>query len=155
MNVVRVRARLRSLMLAAAVAAVAAWPVGVAAQDEGVDAASDEVGGARLSLDDARRILAQAPPQGATPEREADYWLERQRAAFTVGDGAARIAALRRLVELTAKPDQASPYIGYLWREIWRNGSQSEAMEMGEKLVDDKSLGTAARPAYLLQRGGG
>lgn len=154
MSVVRARARLRSLMLAAAVAAVVAWPVGVAAQDEGVDVASDEVGSARLSLDDARRILALAPPQGATPEREADYWLERQRAAFTVGDGAARIAALRRLVELTAKPDQASPYIGYLWREIWRNGSQSEAMEMGEKLVDDKSLGTAARAAYLVQLGG-
>jgi hypothetical protein len=73
-SAVRARVRLRSLMLAAAVATVAAWPVASSRRTRR-DAASDEVGSARLSLDDARRILALAPPQGAKPEREADYWL--------------------------------------------------------------------------------
>ena len=46
-----------------------------------------------------------------------------------------RIEALRRLVSLTEAPDKLSPYLRNLWRELWRYGNQTEALEMGESLV--------------------
>jgi CHAT domain-containing protein len=104
---------------------------------------------ARLTPDEALRTLAEpAPPPGTPAEQEIAYLLRRQQASFTVGNGEARIAALRRLVTLTTTPDKLSPYAGYLWREIQRNGNQTEAMEMGERLAEDKRSSAQSRALY-------
>ena len=52
-----------------------------------------------------------------------------------MGDAAIRLDALRRLVSLTEAPDKLSPYIRSLWREEWRYGNQTKALELGESLV--------------------
>ena len=77
-------------------------------------------------------------PNASRPQ-QVDYYQRRERAAFTLGEAAARIEALRRLVALTETPDKPSPYVSYLWRELWRFGSQTEALEMGEALVSHRA----------------
>jgi CHAT domain-containing protein len=94
-----------------------------------------EESGPRLSEEEARRILAEEPAPGAARKEQVEYLLRRERAAFTLGLAAIRIDALRRLVSLTGAPDSLSPYVGYLWREEWRYGNQTEAFALGESLV--------------------
>jgi tetratricopeptide (TPR) repeat protein len=64
-----------------------------------------------------------------------------------------RIDALRRLVELTTTPDKPSPYIAYLWRELWRYGNQTEALEMGDTLVRHRGITPEQRIAWTVNLG--
>ena len=107
------------------------------AQEEPPDEIQDS--GPRLGEEEARRILAQQLAPNASRPQQVDYYQRRERAAFTLGEAAARIEALRQLVPLTEAPDKLSPYVGYLWRELWRYGSQTEAVEMGEALVSHRA----------------
>ena len=91
--------------------------------------------GPRLGEKEARRILAEELAPGASRQQQVEYYLRRERAAFTVGDAAIRLDALRRLVSLTEAPDKLSPYIGSLWREEMRYGNLTKALELGESLV--------------------
>jgi len=91
--------------------------------------------GPRLSEEEARRILAEEPAPGASRQQQVEYYLRRERAAFTMGDAAIRLDALRRLVSLTEAPDKLSPHIGSLWREEMRYGNLTEALALGESLV--------------------
>jgi CHAT domain-containing protein len=152
-------ARARSSLRALAVSLVIGLPLALGpgnavAQDGARDgdegATLDGGAGARMTMEEARRVLAEPAPQGVPAAQEAPYWVRRQQAAYTVGDGETRIAALRRLVVLTTAPDKVSPFAGYLWREIQRNGNQTEALELGERLVDDKALPTQSRALFLI-----
>ena len=77
--------------------------------DSGLDdeepAEIEEIG-PRLSEEEARRILAEELAPGASNQQQVAYLLRRERAAFTVGDAAIRLDALRRLVSLTEAPDK-------------------------------------------------
>lgn len=108
-------------------------------------AALDTDGAARMSIDEARRVLALPLAPGTAREQAIACWTRRQQAAFTTGDGNARIEALRRLVVLTEATDTVSPFAGPLWREPYRNGNPTEALEYGERLVDDRRLTPASR----------
>lgn len=122
-------------LLAAAGLAIAV-PSSSFAQSDAAD--EIEEAGARLSEEEARRILASSLPAGASRQAQIDHYLARQRAAFTLGNSTERIAALRKLVELTDTPERISPHAGFLWRELVRYGNQTEAFELGESLVSDR-----------------
>jgi CHAT domain-containing protein/tetratricopeptide (TPR) repeat protein len=94
-----------------------------------------EESGPRLGEAEARRILSEELAPGASRQQQVEYYLRRERAAFTVGDAAIRIDTLRRLVSLTEAPDKFSPYLLSLWQELWRYGNQTEALGIGESLV--------------------
>ncbi len=94
-----------------------------------------EESGPRLGEEEARRILAEELVPGASRRQQVEHYLRRERAAFTMGDAAIRLDALRRLVSLTEAPDKLSPHIGSLWREEMRYGNLTEALELGESLV--------------------
>ena len=94
-----------------------------------------EESGPRLGEGEARRILAEELSPGASRQQQVEYYQRRERAAFTMGDAAIRLDALRRLVALTEAPDKLSPYIGSLWREEMRYGNLTKALELGEALV--------------------
>lgn len=146
--------RARSLFLALLVCAPLAFAPAPAAAQEGDESSTlDADAAARMTTAEARRVLAETAPQGPPPAQEIAYWLKRQQAAFTVGDGETRIAALRRLVVLTTAPDKISPYAGYLWREVQRYGNQTEALEMGERLVEEKTLLPESRALFLVYLG--
>ncbi len=125
-------------------------PANLHAQEE-----PDEIqeSGPRLGEEEARRILAEVFPPGATKHQQIEYFQLRERAAFTMGEALVRIDALRRLVELTSTPDKPSPYIAYLWRELWRYGNQTEALEMGETLVHHSGITPAQRIAWTVNLG--
>jgi CHAT domain-containing protein len=125
-------------------------PTIICAQEE-----PDEIqeNGSRLGEEEARRILAEALPSAATNQQRLEYFRRREKAAFTVGEAMIRIDALRRLVELTATPDKPSPYISYLWRELWRYGNQTEALEMGEALVRHRGITPEQRIAWTVNLG--
>ena len=137
----------RAMRMLLAAAMVAQCIVGHAQDLEESTAVDETV--VRLTPAEARSTLEQPLPQGATPQQEIAYLTKRQQAAFTVGDSAVRIAALRRLVELTSGPDRVSPYQGFLWRELWRYGNQTEAMQMGEALAENKALPPGRRASVL------
>ena len=63
----------------------------------------------------ARRKRAGSSRRTSRPsaphQQQVDYYMRRERAAFTVGDAAIRLEALRRLVQLTEAPDKLSPYV--------------------------------------------
>ena len=143
--------RILPTLLALAVLALGCPPA--RAQDDRADEAEDAGTGGRLSEAEARRVLATPLPAGATKPAQVDYYASRQRAAFTMGDSATRIDALRRLVALTAEPGKVSPYAGYLWREISRYGNQSEALEMGEALVRNRDATPLQRLIYQVDLG--
>jgi CHAT domain-containing protein len=134
-------------MLVCALLALATDLARAAEGDEGTLA---EEGAVRMSADEARRALAEPTPQGVSAADETAYWVKRQQAAFAVGDSGVRIDALRHLVVLTTRPDGISPYSGFLWRELQRNGNQTEALELGERLLAQKSLSPSAHLLYLL-----
>jgi CHAT domain-containing protein len=140
----------RCAMIFAIAAFVIPIPTIIRAQEE-----PDEIqeSGPRLGEEEARRILAEALPPSATNQQQIEYFQRRERAAFTMGEAMARIDALRRLVELTATPDKPSPYIAYLWRELWRYGNQTEAMEMGETLVHHRGITPEQRIAWTVNLG--
>jgi CHAT domain-containing protein len=123
------------------------------AQDEADEIEEIEETGPRLSKEEARRILAEELAPGASRQQQVEYYQRRERAAFTLGEAAVRIEALRRLVALTEAPDKLSPYIGYLWRELWRYGNQTEALEMGEALVRHPSVTPQQRITWLVNLG--
>ena len=116
------------------------------AQEEPPDEIQDS--GPRLGEEEARRILAQQLAPNASRPQQVDYYQRRERAAFTLGEAAARIEALRQLVPLTEAPDKLSPYVGYLWRELWRYGSQTEAAGDGRGARESPCSHTPAAP-YL------
>jgi len=134
-------------MLVFASLALATGPARAGEGDEGV---LGEERAVRMSPEEARGVLAEPAPQDVPPEEEKAYWVKRQQAAFALGDSRLRIEALRRLVVLTTRADGNSPYSGYLWRELQRNGNQTEAMELGERLVAEKSLPPTAHLLFLL-----
>jgi hypothetical protein len=123
------------------------------AQDEADEIEEIEETGPRLSKQEARRILAEELAPGASRQQQVEYYQRRERAAFTLGEAAVRIEALRRLVALTEAPDKLSPFIGYLWRELWRYGNQTEALEMGEALVRHPSVTPQQRITWLVNLG--
>jgi hypothetical protein len=84
-----------------------------------------EESGPRLSAEEARRILGEELSPGALRQQQVEYYLRRERAAFTVGNAAIRIDTLRRLVSLAEAPDKFSPYLFALWQELWRYGNQT------------------------------
>ncbi len=127
--------------LFALVPATAAW-----AQDDRADEV--EEAGQRLTEAEAKRILATPLAPGATKPAQVEHYVARQRAAFTLGNSTERIAALRKLVELTAEPGKISPYAGYLWRELLRYGNQSEALELGESLANHRDATPEQRVIY-------
>ncbi|MFO7707257.1 MAG: CHAT domain-containing protein [Desulfobacterales bacterium] len=112
-----------------------------------------EESGPRLSEEEAHRILAEALAPDAPHQKQVEYFKRRERAAFTLGDAAARLDALRRLVTLTEPPDKISPFIAYLWRELWRYGNQSEALEVGESLVRNRSATPEQRVTWTVLLG--
>lgn len=109
--------------------------------------------GPRLGEKEARRILAEELSPGASRQQQVEYYLSRERAAFTLGDAAMRIDTLRRLVALTEAPDKLSPYVGYLWRELWRYGNQTEALELGESLVRHRAATPLQRVTFSVLLG--
>jgi tetratricopeptide (TPR) repeat protein len=140
----------RCAMIFAIAAFVIPIPTIIRAQEE-----PDEIqeSGPRLGEEEARRILAEALPPSATNQQQIAYFQRRERAAFTMGEAMVRIDALRRLVELTATPDKPSPYISYLWRELWRYGNQTEALEMGDTLVRHRGITPEQRIAWTVNLG--
>ncbi len=114
-----------ALLLMASLAMVI--PLPAQAQEE-----PDEIGesGPRLGEEEARRILAEELAPDASHQQQVEYYMRRERAAFTLGDAAVRIDALRRLVQLTGAPDKISPFALRLWRELWSYGNQTEALEL-------------------------
>ena len=145
-------------MIRAASAAIAlllacAGPVAFAA-DEALpeDSLLDEDQDARMGAAEARRILeAPLPTRGAPDEGEA--LVQRQRAAFALGDAPARTAALQRLVEATETREKPSPWAMPLWRELARTGNQTAALEMGEKLADDRRFSPVAQATIVAMLG--
>ncbi len=123
-----------ALLLMASLAMVI--PLPAQAQEE-----PDEIGesGPRLGEEEARRILAEELAPDASHQQQVEYYMRRERAAFTLGDAAVRIDALRRLVQLTGAPDKISPFALRLWRELWSYGNQTEALELGESLVSHRA----------------
>ena len=109
--------------------------------------------GPRLSEAEARRILAEELPPSAPHQQQVDYYMRRERAAFTVGNAAIRLEALRRLVSVTEAPDKVSPYVNYLWRELRNHGNQTEALELGESLLRHRSVTPMQRITYAVQLG--
>ncbi len=121
----------------------------VARGDDDEDDLPDLVGETvRMDAGEAKRVLAQALLAGAGKQAEINYLVRRQQAAYMAGDGAARIQALRRLVELTSDGGKTSRYLGFLWTEEWRNGNQSRALVLGEQLLNDASQTASQRAAY-------
>ena len=112
-----------------------------------------EESGPRLSAEEARRILAEELSPGALRQQQVEYYLRRERAAFTVGNAAIRIDSLRRLVSLTEAPDKFSPYLFALWQELWRYGNQTEALEIGESLVRHPAATPQQRITYIVLLG--
>jgi CHAT domain-containing protein len=112
-----------------------------------------EESGPRLSAEEARRILAEELTPGASRQQQVEYYLRRERAAFTVGNAAIRIDTLRRLVSLTEAPDKLSPYLLGLWGELWRYGNQTEALEIGESLVRHPAATPQQRITYTVLLG--
>jgi CHAT domain-containing protein len=112
-----------------------------------------EESGPRLSAEEARRILAEELAPGASHQQQVEYYLRRERAAFTVGNAAIRIDSLRRLVSLTEAPDKFSPYLFALWQELWRYGNQTEALEIGESLVRHPAATPQQRITYTVLLG--
>ena len=112
-----------------------------------------EESGPRLSAEEARRILAEELAPGASRQQQVEYYLRRERAAFTVGNAAIRIDSLRRLVSLTEAPDKFSPYLFALWQELWRYGNQTEALEIGESLVRHPAATPQQRITYTVLLG--
>ncbi len=143
---IRVAFALLSVLL---VLAGASWPA------RAQEATADEIEepGIRLTEVEAKRILAKPLAPDATREAQVEHYVQRQRAAFTLGDGAARIEALRKLTALTESPDRISPWAGYLWRELLRYGNQTEALELGESLVNHKAATPEQRLIYLSDLG--
>jgi CHAT domain-containing protein len=123
------------------------------AQDDHASETLDAEAGGRLTEAEAKRILATPLPPGATKAAQIEYYTNRQRASFTVGDSALRIDALRKLVTLTAEPGKVSPFAGYLWRELARYGNQTEALEMGEALVNNRDASPMQRLIYQVDLG--
>jgi len=109
--------------------------------------------GPRLSEAEARRILAEELSPSAPHQQQVDYYMRRERAAFTVGNAAVRLDSLRRLVSVTESPEKLSPYVNYLWRESWRHGNQTEALELGESLLRHRSVTPLQRITYAVQLG--
>jgi CHAT domain-containing protein len=126
----------------------AAW-----CQDENIEVASEEESGPRMSAVDAQKVLAETIAPGASPAEQIEYFRRRERAAFAAGRGDARIAALRKLVELSPTDTARGIWNGFLWREMWRSGNQAEALAFGEKLVEDPALATPQRASFLAQLG--
>jgi CHAT domain-containing protein len=125
-------------------------PANLHAQEEPDDI---EDSGTRLGEEEARRILAEILPPDATKQQQIQYYQRHERAAYTLGEAAIRIEALRRLVELTGEPGKPSPYQAYLWHELWRYGSQTEALEMGEALVHHRGITPEQRIAWTVDLG--
>jgi len=112
-----------------------------------------EESGPRLSEAEARRMLAEESSPSAPHQQQVDYYMRRERAAFTMGNAAIRLEALRRLVQLTEAPDKVSPHVNYLWRELRNHGNQTEALELGESLVRHRSATPLQRITYAVQLG--
>ena len=112
-----------------------------------------EESGPRLSAEEARRILAEELAPGASHQQQVEYYQRRERAAFTLGEAAVRIEALRRLVALTEAPDKVPPYLFALWQELFRYGNQTEAMEIGESLVRHPAATPQQRITYTVLLG--
>ncbi|MBK7658029.1 MAG: CHAT domain-containing protein [Betaproteobacteria bacterium] len=137
---------IRVLLALTALALALGHPAAARAQEDRAD--EIEEAGQRLTEAEAKRILATTLPAGATKQAQVDHYIARQRAAFTMGNTAERIAALRKLVELTSEPGKISPWAGYLWRELLRYGNQTEALEMGEALANHRDATPEQRLLY-------
>ena len=125
-------------------------PANLHAQEEPDDI---EERGPRLREDEARGILAEVLPPNATKQQQIEHFQRHERAAFTLGEASVRIDALRHLVELTGVPGKPSPYLAYLWKELWRFGNQTEALEMGEALVRHSGATVEQRIAWTVSLG--
>lgn len=93
----------------------------------------------------ARAVLAKVPPPESDRAASFAYWLERERAAFTVGSGRLRLEALRKLVEFAPDESTKLRWTGYLWREEWRHNNQTESLRIGEALAENPALPALAR----------
>jgi CHAT domain-containing protein len=114
------------------------------------DAYGDEDAAPRIGAEEARRIMAQPLPSPDLPAaQQGEILVRRQQAAFALGDAPGRIAALERLVALTERKDQPSPWALPLWRELARTGNQTAALEMGERLAEDARFSPHARATTL------
>jgi CHAT domain-containing protein len=122
--------------------------------DDDSPAVADEGDSKRLTPEDAAKVLAlPAPAATASRKDQVAFHERRQQAAFTAGDAAARIESLRRLAELTEERDKPSKWTSYLWREMSRNGNQTEALELGEKLVADSRYPVRVRALHRVRLG--
>ena len=147
------RTALAPILCALALAAATAPFTPVAAQETALDAAPADDDTQRMPLAEGARIMALTLPENAPKKVQVDYWLLRQRAAFTVGNSGARLEALRKLVELTTEQGKHSPYVGYLFNEEWRSGNQTKALELGENRLEDPLIGESERATTAAQIG--
>jgi CHAT domain-containing protein len=120
------------------------------AQDD-PEPALDEEGQTGAAIEAARGVLEQTLPPGASREEKTRYLVARERAAFTVGDGKARLDALRRLVDLHKGTPRMYRYWAFLWREELRAGNQARAFAMGEEIASSTGFSVAARAEHAAQ----
>jgi CHAT domain-containing protein len=138
--------RAAGLCLAIIAAVLLAWMPGVGfAQGEPDPDLGVEERASSEAIAAARKVLEQKLPEGATRDQEIRFLVQRERAAFAVGDGGIRLEALRRLVELhRGRPEEVHFLIG-LWREEWRSGNQAQAFRLGDEILAMKTAPLGAR----------
>lgn len=119
-------------LLACSVLLALATPV--FAQEES-DAVEDDEPHVAIPIAEAREQLKRILPPGASRADETAFLVQRERAAFSLGQSKVRLDALRRLVEIHQGTPEVRKYWISLWREEFRSGNQQRAFDIGEQIA--------------------